>query len=378
MRFLDNPFFKKFENENFNMTLETLQKQPNLQLLRCISGSKAYGTNLAHSDTDIKGVFILPQQTFYGLDYTEQVSDEKNDTTFYEIKRFIELLLKNNPNILELLATPDDCVLYRHPSVSRLKPAHFLSKLCQNTFAQYAFSQIKKARGLNKKIVNPMEERRKNILEFCYVIVGLGSMKLTLWLLKKGWEQEDCGLVVIDHFRDTYALFHCSQFGDSVDFQGIMSSEKANHISLSSVPKGVEPAAILTFNKDGYSKYCSDYAAYWAWVKDRNQARYDNNIAHEKNYDSKNMLHVFRLLNMAEEIAREGIIRVRRPERNFLLKIREGAFEYDDLMDMAQEKIDLINTLFEKSDLPDVPDRQHAEQLLIEIRETFYKKYLKT
>jgi uncharacterized protein len=356
------------------MTLHSLEKQPNLQLLRCISGSKAYGTNLAHSDTDIKGVFILPQQTFYGLDYTEQVSDEKNDTTLYEIKRFIELLLKNNPNILELLATPDDCVLYRHPSILRLKPAYFLSKMCQNTFAQYAFSQIKKARGLNKKIVNPMEGIRKDILEFCYVIVGLGSVKLTNWLLKKGWKQEDCGLVVIDHFRDTYALFHCSQFADSVDFQGIMSGEKANSVSLSSVPKGVEPATILTFNKDGYSKYCKDYAAYWTWVKDRNQARYDNNIAHEKNYDSKNMLHVFRLLNMAEEIAKTGIICVRRPERDFLLKIREGVFQYDDLMDMAQEKLENINTLFEKSDLPDEPDRQLAEGLLIDIRQDFYGK----
>ena len=45
------------------MTLQMLERQPNLQLLRCISGSKAYGTNLAHSDTDIKGVFIIPQKT---------------------------------------------------------------------------------------------------------------------------------------------------------------------------------------------------------------------------------------------------------------------------------------------------------------------------
>ena len=199
-------------------------------------------------------------------------------------------------------------------------------------------------------------------------------MKLTHFLSKKEWRQEDCGLVVVDHFRDTYALFHCSQFGDSIDFQGVMSGKKANHVSLSSVPKGVEPAAILTFNKDGYSKYCKDYAAYWTWVTDRNQARYDNNIAHEKNYDSKNMLHVFRLLNMAEEIAKEGIIRVRRPERDFLLKIREGVFPYDDLMAMAQEKIETINALFEKSDLPNEPDRQLAEQLLIEIRQDFYKK----
>jgi uncharacterized protein len=354
------------------MIFQELNNHPQHFLLKCISGSKAYGTNMAHSDTDMKGVFILPKTEFYGLDYTEQVSDDKNDVVYYEIKRFIELLLKNNPNILELLASPEDCVLYRHPSVLRLKPEFFISKLCKNTFAQYAFSQIKKARGLNKKIVNPMEEQRKSILEFCYVIVNHGSTDLKNFLNKKAWKQEDCGLVAINHFKDTYALFHKSQFAQNIDFQGIMSSEKANQVSLSSVPKGVEPAAILTFNKDGYSKYCKDYLDYWAWVNERNEARYATNIAHEKNYDSKNMMHVFRLLNMAEEIAKEGKINVRRHDRDFLLTIRKGEFEYDDLVKIAEDKINNIDLLFEKSDLPDAPDYRCAEELLISIRSDFY------
>lgn len=353
------------------MTFQELNNQPQHFLLKCISGSKAYGTNMAHSDTDMKGVFILPKIEFYGLDYTEQVGDDKNDVVYYEIKRFIELLLKNNPNILELLASPEDCILYRHPSVLKLKPAFFISKLCKNTFAQYAFSQIKKARGLNKKIVNPMEEQRKSILEFCYVIVNYGSTSITTFLEKKGWQQADCGLVAINHFKDTYALFHKSQFAQNIDFQGIMSSEKANQVSLSSVPKGVEPAAILTFNKDGYSKYCKDYLDYWSWVNERNEARYSNNIAHEKNYDSKNMMHVFRLLNMAEEIAQEGKINVRRPDRDFLLTIRKGDFEYDDLVKIAEDKINNIDLLFEKSDLPNAPDYERAEELLISIRSEF-------
>ncbi len=40
------------------------------------------------------------------------------------------------------------------------------------------------------------------------------------------------------------------------------------------------------------------------------------------NYDAKNMMYVFRLLNMAEEIARYKKVNVRRPEREYLLKIR--------------------------------------------------------
>lgn len=355
------------------MIFKDIHNNHSLLLLQCISGSKAYGTQMAHSDTDIKGVFIMPQKALYGLTHVEQVSDEKNDIVYYEIQRFVELLLKNNPNILELLASPEDCILYKHPSVSALRPEYFISKQCQNTFGLYAFSQIKKARGLNKKIVNPMDEKRKSILEFCYVIVGHGSTPLHTFLNSKGWQQEDCGLVAINHFRDTYALFHNSQFSEKVDFQGIMSSEKANHVSLSSVPKGITPAAILTFNKDGYSQYCRDYADYWAWVSERNEARYSQNIAHEKNYDSKNMMHVFRLLHMAEEIAQEHQINVRRSDRDFLLKIREGAFDYDDLIKKAEDKVEHIKILFEKSDLTDYPNTAQAEEILIQIREAFYK-----
>jgi predicted nucleotidyltransferase len=40
-------------------------KDKNLLLFECISGSKAYGLDLPSSDTDIKGVFILPQTAFY-------------------------------------------------------------------------------------------------------------------------------------------------------------------------------------------------------------------------------------------------------------------------------------------------------------------------
>jgi hypothetical protein len=36
----------------------------------------------------------------------------------------------------------------------------------------------------------------------------------------------------------------------------------------------------------------------------QNEEHYENTINHGKNYDSNNMMHVFLLLHMAEEIAR--------------------------------------------------------------------------
>lgn len=131
--------------------------------------------------------------------------------------------------------------------------------------------------------------------------------------------------------------------------------------------------AILSFNKDGYFKYCKDYKEYWEWVKNRNNIRYENTIDHGKNYDAKNMMHTFRLLNMAEEIAKEGKVNVRRNEREFLLKIRSGIFSYEKLLELANEKIYQIDDYFNKSSLQELPEVEKIEEVLIEMREILYK-----
>ena len=352
------------------MTLSELENDSSNLLLKCISGSQAYGLALRHSDTDIKGVFIQPKKEYYGLTYTDQVNNETNDIMYYEIKKFVGLLLKNNPNILELLSTPDDCILHRHPVMDLLKPEMFLSRLCNQTFGQYAYAQIKKARGLNKKILNPLDRKRKTILDFCYVVKGQGSVPVAEWLTNHGYAQEDCGLVRIDHMRDMYALFHQTQSNRKLS--GIFSGEDADEVSLSSVPEGLQPTCILYFNKDGYSVYCKEYRQYWEWVEQRNEERYENTVSHGKNYDAKNMMHVFRLLNMAEEIARYKKVNVRRPEREYLLKIRAGEFAYEGLLKQAEEKIGVVDDLFKKADLPEQPDYEESNALLVQARAMIY------
>jgi hypothetical protein len=76
---------------------------------------------------------------------------------------------------------------------------------------------------------------------------------------------------------------------------------------------------------------------------------------------------------LAEEIARDGKVIVRRPDRDFLLKIRNGGFEYEALLEMAVEKFDQMKELYIKSDLPDEPDAGKVEELLIRTRELFYQ-----
>lgn len=349
------------------MTIQDLKDQ-NLIIFECLSGSHAYGLQTEHSDIDIKGVFILPEKQFLGLNYVEQVNDETNDTVYYELKRFMELLARNNPNILELLYSPDDCIRLIHPIFEQIRTQNFITRLCEHTFGGYAMTQVKKAKGLNKKILNPIEKERKGVLDFCYVSEGQGSIAVTHFLKGKGLNQSECGLSRIAHMPDTYGVYH----GEKA-YKGIINKEEANDIALSSVPKEVKPIGVMCFNKSAYSIYCKDYKEYWEWVGKRNDHRYQNTLDHGKNYDAKNMMHTIRLLSIAEEIGESGKLNVRRSDRDYLLSVKRGEFQYDELLAVAEQKIERIKQVYPVSDLPATPDVDKINGLLVSVRKAFYE-----
>lgn len=199
--------YRPFSLRKSDFSLETV-RQPNFLLLDAVSGSHAYGTQTPKSDIDRRGIFLAPDSFHAGMDAIEQVADEKNDEVYYELTRFFQLLEKNNPGALELLHTPEDCIRYKHPAFDLMDPGVFLSKLCEKSFSGYAEMQIKKARGLNKKMVNPQPEQRKHLREFCHVLEAQGSVPLGVWLERMGLEEKSCGLVAVNHAPSTYALFH--------------------------------------------------------------------------------------------------------------------------------------------------------------------------
>ncbi len=152
-----------------------------------------------------------------------------------------------------------------------------------------------------------------------------------------------------------------------------MQKESATSVLLSSIPKGETPKGHLYFNQDGYVKYRKDYREYWDWVDKRNESRYLNNLEHGKNYDSKNMMHTFRLLDMAIEILNSGKIIVKRPNREALLAIRRGEWQYEQLIQMADEKMKAVEAAYETSNLPEAPDMTEVENLLVDLRTKFYQ-----
>lgn len=124
-------------------------------IFETVTGSHAYGTNTPKSDVDLRGLFILPQSWHLGIKpVPEEVAIEKQDTKYFELKKFVTLAADVNPNIIELLWPPDDCnrVVKWPYEMLRENRRIFLSRKALHTFSGYAYSQIKKAKGQNKMV----------------------------------------------------------------------------------------------------------------------------------------------------------------------------------------------------------------------------------
>lgn len=90
-------------------------------------------------------------------------------------------------------------------------------------------------------------------------------------------------------------------------------------------------------------------------------------------YDGKNLAHCHRLLDMAIEIGQGKGIIVRRKNREQLLSIRRGEYDYNTLIKEAEEKIKIMDEVFENSSLPEKIDFKFINDLLLKMRKMRYR-----
>ena len=114
-------------------------------IYRCVVGSRAFGLAGEDSDIDRRGVYLPPadlQWSLYGA--PEQLENEATQECYWELRKFLILALKANPNILECLYTP--LVETVAPIAQKLLAMReiFLSKLVYQTYNGYVMSQFKK------------------------------------------------------------------------------------------------------------------------------------------------------------------------------------------------------------------------------------------
>jgi predicted nucleotidyltransferase len=336
-------------------------------IFRCLHGSHLYGTQTPLSDIDERGVFIPDERYFYGfLNRTEQFEDKKNDITYFEIRKFMQLAINNNPNIIELLFVPkykwlqntvDWLQIYKNREL-------FLSKKCKYTFSGYAHSQFNRIKLHRSWLLNPPKKKpeRKDFglsehrSDLTRDQIGAFNVLLALKLENiKEFHPLKEDLEIMQETKDFKAL--CTQFTD-IDKEAVQTIIPISDSFIEILQK-----------ENGYAMAERHYNQYENWKKNRNPER----AKLEENYgfDTKHGSHLVRLVTEGEELLLKGHITFPRPDAKFLLEIKNGLYKYEEISTLLESFDNKFNELYEKSPLPHSPDRVKIDELCQKIIKRF-------
>lgn len=288
-------------------------------------GSHAYGTNRPESDKDFKGIAVPPSQYFHGfMHHFEQAIQQGNgiDMTVYDIRKFFNMAADCNPSIIEVLWVDESDIIQIDDVGDQLRNIRkmFLSKRAKHTFSGYAMSQLKRIKTHRGWLLNPPTHEPT---------------------------REEFGLPI--HMKAS-----ASELGA---FEALEGGDEEI------IESGVLPKDVVTlFLKERKYRSAKTYwSQYQNWKKTRNPERAA--IEERFGYDCKHGMHLVRLMRMAEEIAKSGEVWVRRPDKEELLAIRDGAWSYDGLMIWAEDQEDKLDVAFANSDLPREVDREALDRI---------------
>lgn len=359
--------------------LPDIPRLPGLLLMRCIAGSHAYGTNSKDSDIDIRGIFVPNKRYILGCTKNVEQIESKPDTVIYAIKKYMNLCKAANPNILELLFVPDDCIIETHPIFYLLHDNRdvFLSQKVRFTYSGYAYSQFKRIKTHRNWLLSPPKRQPKRS-DF-----GLPENKT---LISK--EQISAFYITLAHILyDSLQLELQSahknilQIINSESFPGfeeIINSKGIPEKALQSVQNltGASDNFIYALKlEQEYYSAMNKWKRYKEWEKNRNKER--AKLEKEFGLDLKHVSHLVRLMLQCEELMTTGKLNVRLKNAEQIRAIRSGVWlngeriTYEIVEDFLHKTEEKINSIYKsnESPLPKNPDDYAIDKLCIQIIE---------
>lgn len=272
-------------------------------------------------DVDLMGVVIGSERDYFGLHEwgqrgTREVKEGKYDCVFYEIRKMFALLLQGNPNVLSMLWLRDQDYLYLSEAGRAIIANRdlFHGKHVYNAFAGYAHQQLLK-----------METR--------------DPAELRIYLALT--------------YEAKFRAIHPNHKGVSFEFPD--DYDRSTGEAKNTAAHGDE--ALLTELRH-YMKKGENLG----YLGDKRKQ-----LVLEHGYDSKNAAHCVRLLRMAGEYLRTGEFVVFRPDADELLDIKRGHWQLDKVKAHADALFGGMRDARDASPLPEEPNRDTAERLLIDI-----------
>jgi predicted nucleotidyltransferase len=291
-----------------------------------LHGSRAYGLDRPGSDEDRKGIIVGPKAWYFGIEPAPEQLGENDDVVFLEVRKVLRLAAAANPTLIEIFFT--DAADHRVVTDEgrRLLEARelFLSKRVETTFAGYALAQLKRIHTHRRWLLSPPREEptraQYGLPERTTIPKDqLGALEA---LMARGDLE---GAALPENFLD------------------VLAREKR------------------------YRAARREWEQHRQWERERNPKRAALEAAY--GYDTKHAMHLVRLLRMAIEILRDGRVIVRRPDRDDLLAIRDGAWTYEELETRCDSLRAELAGAAAGSKLPDQPDVKAIDALCVEVVE---------
>lgn len=140
--------------------------KPDNIVLEGVTGSKAYGLDTEKSDTDIKGVYLLPTSKILEIGFNQDKTTKDHvdpDWVYHEVGKFMKLVMSGNPTVTELLYLNEYTELSRVGVYLIENRSAFLSTpAVMNAYRGYAFSQAKKLNNRTEQGLDGYDSALKN------------------------------------------------------------------------------------------------------------------------------------------------------------------------------------------------------------------------
>lgn len=301
-----------------------------------LGGSHAYGTNIETSDVDVRGCALNSRSDLLGLSSFEQVVNTDTDTTIYSFNKLISLLINCNPNTIELLG----CKPEHYFEITDLGKAMidnrklFLSQKAVSSFGGYATQQLRRlqnALARDRLSQAQTEEHIKGALER-----SIKSFGDRFTAFENGGIELLTGESQRDEFEtEVFCNIHIDKY-PAREFQTLLNT-------LSAV--------VSSYDK----------------LNHRNHKKDDAHL-------NKHAMHLIRLYLMCLDILeKEEICTYRENDREFLLSIRNGAFQKEDgafkeeFFEMVSDFETKLKYAKENTSLPVKPNMKRIEEFVIDI-----------
>jgi hypothetical protein len=337
-------------------------------------GSHAYGTNTESSDEDYRGVFIPPKEYYFGSKKIEQAELHKPDVVIYEISKFFKLAADCNPNALEILFVNNEDIIYYDKLGEELLANRnlFLSKKVKFTMTGYAVSQLHRIKLHKRYLMNPPKVPPTR--------TSLGLPEQTLIPQDQLMAAQAEVQKELDRFQFDFmeGLEESTKIGIRTNMTEMLAEMKITseqHWMSAARKIGLSDNFIDIMQRERqYATAKREWDQYQNWKKTRNDTR--SALEEKYGYDTKHAYHLVRLIRMCREVLITGKVIVKRPDREELLAIRNGAWTYEQLIEFAEKEDIMLNELYRTSDfLPKTADKEKLDQLLIKLVEMSLSKY---